>query len=71
MHACGTVLPDGIFSKQKIPIWVNFGGSCNENEILWTFGLFYCNLVYFVVILVYFSRFGVLYQEKSVNPAAT
>jgi hypothetical protein len=20
------VLPDGIFSKQKVPIWVNFGG---------------------------------------------
>jgi hypothetical protein len=22
-------LPDGIFSNQKIPIWVNFGVSCN------------------------------------------
>jgi hypothetical protein len=22
-------LPDGLFSNQKIPIWVNFGGSCN------------------------------------------
>jgi hypothetical protein len=21
-------LPDGLFSKPKIPIWVNFGGSC-------------------------------------------
>jgi hypothetical protein len=25
----GAGLPDSIFSKQKIPIWVNFGGSCN------------------------------------------
>jgi hypothetical protein len=22
-------LPDGIFTNQKIPIWLNFGGSCN------------------------------------------
>jgi hypothetical protein len=22
-------LPDGLFSNQKIPIWVNFGGSSN------------------------------------------
>jgi hypothetical protein len=33
------------------------------------FGLFYCHLVYCMVILVYFSRFGMLYQEKSGNPA--
>jgi hypothetical protein len=30
--------------------------------ILWTFGIFCGNLVYF-------PRFGILYQEKSVNPA--
>jgi hypothetical protein len=35
----------------------------------WQSGLFYCHLVYFVVILVYFSRFGTLYQEKSGNSA--
>jgi hypothetical protein len=29
--------------------------------ILWTFGMVHCNLVYF-------SRFGILYQEKSGNP---
>jgi hypothetical protein len=29
--------------------------------ISWTFGMFYC-------YLVYFSRFGMLYQEKSGNP---
>jgi hypothetical protein len=27
------------------------------------------HFVYFVVILVYFPRFGILYQEKSGNPA--
>jgi hypothetical protein len=32
---------------------------------LWTFGIFCGNLVYFVV---YFSRFGMLYKEKSGNP---
>jgi hypothetical protein len=35
-------LPDGIFSNQKIQIWVNFGGSRNGRcwYILWPFGLF-------------------------------
>jgi hypothetical protein len=38
--------------KPKIPIWVNFGGSCNGScwYILWPFGLFYGHLVYFVAI---------------------
>jgi hypothetical protein len=68
--------------KPKIPIWVNFGGSCNERcwYILWLFGIFYGQLVYFVAIwyilwpyrtssgyLVYFIRFGMLYK-KSGNP---
>jgi hypothetical protein len=36
-------LPDGIFFKPKIPIWVIFGGSCNGRcwHILLPFGLFY------------------------------
>jgi hypothetical protein len=33
-------------------------------------GPFYGHLVYYVVILVHFSSFGMLYQEKSGNPAA-
>jgi hypothetical protein len=28
-NGCVPGLPDGLFSNQKIPIWVNFGGSCN------------------------------------------
>jgi hypothetical protein len=32
------------------------------------FGIFYAPLIYFVAILVYFSHFGMLYQEKSGNP---
>jgi hypothetical protein len=45
---------------------------------LWTFGVFYNHLVYFMHIwyvyvfcvnLVYFSSFDMLYQEKSGNPA--
>jgi hypothetical protein len=40
-------LPDGIF-QTKNPDWVNFGGSRNGSYwyILWSFGLFYCHLVY-------------------------
>jgi hypothetical protein len=43
-------LPDGIFFKPKIPIWVNFGGSCNGRcwYIIWSIGLFYGYMVYFV-----------------------
>jgi hypothetical protein len=57
-------LPDGLFSNQKIPIWVNFGGSCNG--LVHFMGLFYDYWVYFVAIwhishmyghLVYFFPF--------------
>jgi hypothetical protein len=64
--------------KPKIPIWVNFGGSCNGRcwYIIWPFGLFYGCLVclwpfdIFYGYLVYFSRYGMLYQEKSGHPAS-
>jgi purine-cytosine permease-like protein len=71
-------LPDIL--KPKIPIWVNFGVSCNGRcwYILWPFGLFYIHLVYYVAILyilwlfgiflVYFLSFGMLHNEKSGNP---
>jgi hypothetical protein len=36
-----TGLPDGLFSKPKIPIWVNFGGPWKENV-----GIFYDHLEY-------------------------
>jgi hypothetical protein len=61
---------------QKVPIWVNFGRSCNLTQ--W---YFYDHFVYFTVKwyilwpfgtlcghLVYFSHFGMLYREKSGNP---
>jgi hypothetical protein len=47
---------DGIFHGHLVQITV----FC---YILWTFGKFRGNLVYF-------SRFGILYQEKSGNPDA-
>jgi hypothetical protein len=65
-------LPDGIFSNQKN---LNFGEINRIWSILRSFGLFYGHLVYFMDvntfcgILVYFSRFGILYQAKSGNPA--
>jgi hypothetical protein len=38
-------------------------------SILWSFVIFYGHFVYVVRgNLVYFSRFGILYQEKSGNP---
>jgi hypothetical protein len=54
-------LPDGMFSNQKIPIWVNFGVSWNVDiPIICPFVLFYCHFVYgllvnFVLNLVFFS----------------
>jgi hypothetical protein len=64
--------------KTKIPIWVNFGGSCNGKSwyVLWPFGVFYCFWIYFRApgyILWSFGIFSLfwffLYQEKSGNPA--
>jgi hypothetical protein len=55
-------LPDGIFSNQKIPIWVNFGGSCNGRcwYILWPFSLFNCHFAHiFRGHLVYFMVIGI------------
>jgi hypothetical protein len=39
-------------------------------NILWPLGIYYGHLVYFMVIWYIFPRFGILYQEKSGNPAA-
>jgi hypothetical protein len=65
-------LPDGIFSDQKSKIWVNFGGSCSGRywNILWPFGVSHGNYVYFIAIRYMFTRFGMLYQDKSGNPDA-
>jgi hypothetical protein len=38
-------------------------------NILWRFGIFYNHLVHFVFIWYIFSGFGIMYQEKSGNPA--
>jgi hypothetical protein len=70
-------LPDGIFFKPKIPIWVKFGMSSKGRYWynLWVFWVYFTaiwyNLWKFDKVyghLVYFPRFGVLYQEKSGNP---
>jgi hypothetical protein len=47
--------------KPKIPIWVNFGGSCDGRfwYILWPLGLSNCHLVYF--IWSFKLPFGTLY----------
>jgi hypothetical protein len=45
-------LPDGIFSKQKIPIWLNFVGPQNGKCwcILGSHGIFDSHLRYFMAI---------------------
>jgi hypothetical protein len=47
----------------KIPIWVNFGGSCNGRcwYSLLPFGLFYSHLVYFVTISYNSWSFGTFF----------
>jgi hypothetical protein len=65
--------------KPKVQIWVNFGGLFWMEDV----GRFYGRLVYFTAVgyilwplgifcghWVYSSLFGMLYQEKSGNPAA-
>jgi hypothetical protein len=37
-------------------------------NISWRFGIFYDHLVHCVSVLYIFSRFGIMYQEKSGNP---
>jgi hypothetical protein len=62
--------------EPKIPIWLNFGGSCNEN-----IGMFYDHLVYFTAIgnmlwqfgifcghLVYFSPYWYFVPRKIWQP---
>jgi hypothetical protein len=63
-----------VYFQTKKPYLGNFWRVL-QWKMLWTFGLFYSYLVYFVAIryiignLVYISsRFGILYQEKSGNP---
>jgi hypothetical protein len=70
-------LSDGLFSNQKSKF-----GKILEGLEMQDVGIFYGHLVHFTVFcyilltfgivcgnLVYFYRFGILYQEKSGNPA--
>jgi hypothetical protein len=69
-------LPDGLFSNQKSTFVYTLEGLAMEDV-----GIFYGHLVHYTVFcyilrnfgivcgnLVYFSGFGILYQEKSGNP---
>jgi hypothetical protein len=67
-------LPDGFFSNQKSEFVLTLEGLALEDvvifyvhlvnfpAILWPFGIF-------SPVLVHLTRFGLLYQEKSGNPA--
>jgi hypothetical protein len=70
-----TGLPDGLFSNQKSNFGKILEGHAMEDD-----GIFYGHSVHFTVFwdilwafgvissnLVYFSRFGILYKEKSGN----
>jgi hypothetical protein len=58
------------FVYQKVVFWVYV--FCRALDIcwymLWPLGIFYGNLVHFVVIWYIYSWFGKLYQDKSGNP---
>jgi hypothetical protein len=66
-----------VFFKPKIPIWENFGGSCNGRHwyIFWPFGLPHRQLGFlwpfgiFNGLLVHFFPLWYLNREKSGNPA--
>jgi hypothetical protein len=63
-------LPDGIVSNQKIPIWVNSGGSCTGKcwytyfMAIWSnplrLGIFYGHFVYFTVVWYIFTLWYVV-----------
>jgi hypothetical protein len=55
-------LPDGLFLKPKIPIWVNFGGSCKlqwKILVYGQFGNFSGHFVYFMAL--WFMYFVVIW----------
>jgi hypothetical protein len=54
MEKCYILQPIGIFKAK----WY----------ILWSFGIFYGHLVYFMVIWYILSGFGILFRDKSCNP---
>jgi hypothetical protein len=71
-------LPDGLFSNQTSKFGYILEGLAMEDvavfyghawSILRSFVRFYGHLAQFVVIWYTLSRFGILYQEKSGNPA--
>jgi hypothetical protein len=75
--SCPSGLPDGLFLNQK-----SIFGKILEGLAMKDAGIFYGHLVYFATILyilwpfvvfcnylVSFSHFGMLYQDKSGNPA--
>jgi hypothetical protein len=58
------VLPDGIFSNQKIPIWVNFGGTYNGRifkmaiwYILWPHGTYIVLVIWYTFHVFTFNVF--------------
>jgi hypothetical protein len=51
------------YLQTKIPTWVTYGESCSGRcwYILWPFGIFYGELVYFVVIWYILWSFGIFW----------
>jgi hypothetical protein len=68
-------LPDYLFSNQKSQFWSTLEWIMLNNfmaiwNILGTLGIFYDNLVHFMLFWYIFSGFGIMYLEKSGNPAS-
>jgi hypothetical protein len=56
-------LPDGLFSKPKIPFWEKFEGPWNRKYgyMLLPFGIFYGHLVYFIAFWYSLWPFGMFF----------
>jgi hypothetical protein len=70
--------PKMVYFQTENPNWGKFWSALDLkmliyfmsiSNILQTFGIFYDHLVHFVFIWYIFSAFGIIYQEKSGNPA--
>jgi hypothetical protein len=63
------VLPDGIFSNQKPQLGKNFGGTWNEEKLVYSMAIFNTYMYYGHYGQI--GIFGILCKEKSGNPGRT
>jgi hypothetical protein len=62
LRPCGAGLPDGLFSNQKSQFGEILECLRLEKYILWPFGIFYWDLVHFMVIWYILCSFGTFFR---------